>query len=121
MDDKCHCEPVVQQTTDTLDGKGEDEIQNVVDIDSNTSAVRRVAHRKLHLQHLQNRHDLDETVQIDEIVVKIVNILEKRKVHLLGHMESTLNTQPSHPTANASLRLQIRHIPSFPSDPHLNC
>ena len=32
-----------------------------------------------------------------------------------------IHTQPSHHTAVASLRLQIRRIPSFLSDPHLNC
>ena len=83
------CEPLLQQTMYTSNGKSEDKIQNVVDIDINTSAVRRVAHCKLHLQHLQNRNNLDEAVQIDEIVMKSVNILEKRQIHLLGHVEST--------------------------------
>ena len=96
-----------------LNRKRKNKVENVVNVHSDMAAARRIAHGKFHLQHLQDRNHLDESIQVDEIVVKIVNVLEKRKIHILGNMKPNAH-RLGHKTLLESLhcvhKLAILHL-----------
>lgn len=79
--------------------------------------MHRITHREFHFDHLHNRYDLNEAIQIDAVPMQIIDMLEQRKIHALADMKSIYHSHRDG-TGAASLHLQIQGTPSYLSGRH---